>query len=178
MKIRPALMEDAPEIANIHAPYVRETAVTFAYHTPTAEDFAVLIRVTQRKYPFLVAEENGRILGYTYASEYKERAAYDWTVETSIYVSQAELHRGIGRCLYEVLETYLEKQHVCSLYACITYPNPASIAFHRQMGYREAAHFHNIGFKLGAWHDIVWMEKQLCPYAMPPEPFVPFPAVR
>ncbi len=177
MKIRPALMEDAPEIARLHAPYVTDTPITFAYRVPTAEDFAVLIRITKRKYPFLVAEENGRILGYTYVSAYKECAAYDWSVETSIYVSQDELHRGIGRCLYEVLETYLQKQHICNLYACITYPNPDSVAFHQKMGYREVAHFHHAGFKLGQWHDIIWMEKQLCPYAAPPEPFIPFPAV-
>lgn len=175
MEIRPALIEDVPKLTEIYAPYVRETAVTFDYQVPSAEAFAALIQSTLRKYPFLVAKEDEKILGYAYVSDYKKKKAYDWSVETTIYVRQDAQRSGIGSRLYEAMENYLLKQHICNLYACITYPNPASIAFHERFGYKIAAHFSNSGYKLGKWYDIVWMEKHLDPHPVPPEPFIPFP---
>ena len=175
MNIRTATPEDAPALLDIYAPYVRDTAITFEYQVPTSEEFADRIRNTLKKYPYLIAEENGELLGYAYASAFKLRAAYNWSVETSVYVRQGEHRKGAGSALYEALEECLRRQHVCNLCACITYPNPASIAFHEQLGYRVTAHFHSSGFKLGEWHDIVWMEKRLCPHEIPPEPFLPFP---
>ena len=175
MYIRTATPEDAPALLGIYAPYVRDTAITFEYQVPTSEEFADRIRNTLKKYPYLIAEENDELLGYTYASSFKVKAAYDWSVETSIYVRQGEHRRGVGSALYESLEACLRKQHICNLCACITYPNPASIAFHERLGYRTTAHFHSSGFKLGEWHDIVWMEKELCPHEIPPKPFLPFP---
>lgn len=174
MDIRIASPGDGPALVEIYAPYVRDTAITFEYHVPSAEEFADRIRHTLEKYPYLVAEENGLILGYAYASAFKMRAAYDWSVETSLYVRQDSRRQGIGSTLYKALEEQLLRQHICNLCACITYPNPASIAFHERLGYRLAAHFHRSGYKLGAWHDIVWMERELCPHSVPPLPFVPF----
>lgn len=175
MKIRFATPQDAARLVEIYRPYVEHTAITFEYTVPSAEEFAERIRHTLEKYPYLVAaeEETGNILGYAYASAFKGRAAYDWSVETSIYVEEGQDHRGIGRLLYQQLEYWLEKQHICNVCACITYPNPASIAFHEGFGYKTVAHFHSSGFKLGEWQDMVWMEKELCPHTVPPADFIP-----
>ena len=82
---------------------------------------------------------------------------------------------GVGSLLYEKLEEYLTAQHICNVCACITYPNPPSIAFHEKHGYKTVAHFHASGYKQDAWHDMIWMEKTLCPHTIPPRPFIPFP---
>lgn len=174
MKIRSAHPADAPALLDIYAPYVEHTRVTFEYDVPTPDDFADRIRRTLTGYPYLVAEENGILVGYAYASPFKERAAYGWSAETTIYVSEKRQRAGIGRALYTALEAWLAKQNVCNLYACIAFPNPSSIAFHESFGYRRAAHFTSSGYKQGMWVDIVWMEKELCPHEIPPKPFIPF----
>lgn len=174
MNIRTAVPEDAPSLIKIYAPYVLDTSITFEYEVPSREEFAGRIRSTLEKYPYLVAEDDGDIRGYAYASPFKSRAAYDWSVETSIYIHPDARHRGVGTALYSRLEELLHRQRVCNLCACITYPNPVSISFHERFGYKVAAHFNAAGFKLGSWHDIVWMEKELCPHDLPPLPFVPF----
>lgn len=175
MNIRTATPADAPLLLHIYAPYVENTTVTFEYEVPSVEDFADRIRRTLEKYPYLVAEEDDIILGYAYASTFKTRAAYAWSVETSIYIREDLGHRGIGTALYQALEKVLAIQNICNLCACITYPNPASISFHESFGYRIVAHFHASGFKQDAWSDMIWMEKRLCPHTVPPEPFIPFP---
>ncbi len=177
MDIRIVTPEDAPALVEIYAPYVENTAITFEYLVPTVEEFAERIRNTLKRYPYLAAEENGQLLGYTYASAFKGRAAYDWSVETSLYVRRDKRQMGLGTALYNALEAILQKQNVCNLCACITYPNPASIAFHQHIGYQMTAHFHRSGYKLGAWHDMVWMERELCPHLVPPPAFVPFPCL-
>lgn len=177
MTIRQVTPDDAEAIAAIYAPYVKNTAITFEYEVPDAEEFRTRIRHTLQKYPYLVAEENGKILGYCYASSFKVRAAYGWSVETSIYIDETCHRQGIGRALYLALEELLRLQNVCNLCACITYPNPASIALHESLGYRTIAHFHNSGYKLDSWHDIIWMEKTLTPHQIPPLPFIPYPQV-
>ena len=174
MNIRIATPEDAPALIEIYAPYVINTAVSFENEVPTVEEFADRVRRTLEQYPYLVAEKDNKILGYTCASAFKSRAAYDWSVETSIYVHQDKRQQGAGSALYKALEAQLSRQHVCNLCACIAYPNPASIAFHERCGYKLVAHFHRSGYKLGAWQDMVWMEKELCPHTVPPLPFIPF----
>ena len=174
MHIRPASPADAPRLLQVYAPYVEHTSVTFEYVVPSPEDFAGRIRRTLEKYPYLAAEEGNVILGYAYASPFKERAAYNWSVETSIYIRKDQRHRGIGTALYRALENGLARQNVCNLCACIAYPNPASISFHERFGYKTVAHFHASGFKQGMWSDMIWMEKELCPHSVPPEPFIPF----
>ena len=178
MRIRIAVPEDAASLTKIYAPYVTDTPITFEYEVPRPEEFAKRIQETLKKYPYLVAEEEGIIQGYAYASPFKARAAYAWSVETSIYLSHNAKRQGIGTALYQGLEDLLGRQHVYNLCACITYPNPVSIAFHEKFGYRTVAHFHSAGFKQDAWHDIVWMEKELCPHSMPPLPFLPFPKLK
>ncbi len=174
MNIRIATLQDAPALLEIYAPYVEQTAITFEYTIPDIEEFRGRIEKTLQKYPYLVAEDKGEIIGYAYASAFKSRAAYNWSAETSIYVKMGQGHCGVGSALYQALETLLARQHVCNLCACIAYPNPPSIAFHEAFGYKTVAHFHASGYKHGAWHDMVWMEKELCPHSIPPLPFIPF----
>ncbi len=172
--IRLATAADAAALVEIYAPFVTDTAVTFEYEVPSKEEFGRRISETLRLFPYLVLEKNGAILGYAYASRFKGRAAYDWAVETTVYVRQGSEGNGYGRALYARLEELLARQNVTNLNACITFPNPSSIAFHESMGYRTAAHFTMCGYKLGQWWDMIWMEKFIAEHSVPPEPFVPF----
>ena len=176
-KIRIARETDAAALAAIYAPYVTETAISFEFDPPAAEEFARRIRTTLQRYPYLVAEENGIPVGYTYAGPFHARPAYDWSVETSIYIRKDCKGNGLGKALYHALEAVLRLQHITNLNACIVYPYPESIAFHERMGYTLTAHMHQCGYKLGRWHDIVWMEKMLGAHEVPPEPFIPFGAL-
>ena len=157
--IRPAVPEDAPALLAIYAPYVRETAVTFEYEVPTPE-----------------------VLGYACAGPFKERAAYDWSVETTIYLRQDQRGRGLGRALYQALERCLAAQHIQNLNACIADPaqagdpylTGASAAFHARMGYQLVGRFHKCGYKFGRWYDMVWMEKILGAHPERPPEVIPF----
>lgn len=159
--IRSACAADAAPLAEIYAPYVAETTVSFEYEAPTAAEFKRRIAQTLEKYPYLVAEAAGKPIGYTYAGAFKPRAAYAWAVEASVYVRQGFEGNGVGRALYTALEHALRARHILNMNACITYPNTQSIAFHEAMGFQTVAHFHACGYKFGAWHDMIWMEKHL-----------------
>lgn len=161
MHIRPATIQDAPAIQRIYAPYVHQTTITFDLEVPTITYFEQLIENVQTHLPFLVVELQNEIIGYTYAHPYKPRAAYNQTVETSIYIDQTKRQNGIGHALYQALEEALKARGIVNLLACITFPNPASIAFHHKLGYQQVAHFHQVGYKFEQWHDIIWMQKQL-----------------
>ena len=159
--IRPAKKEDVSAMLSIYAPYVRETAVTFEYEVPSENEFIRRLDTVMTFYPWLVCEENGKVTGYAYASCFHERKAYQWDVEMSIYMEREARHRGNGRKLYETLFSILKAQGIYILYAHITYPNDASIAFHEAMGFERTAHFSRTGYKLGRWRDTVFMEKRL-----------------
>ena len=161
MNIRLAKKSDAAALLAIYAPYVENTAITFEYEVPTIEDFANRIEKTLGKYPYLVAEEGGLILGYAYASTYYARAAYDWAVELSVYVSQDTRGKGVGSKLYDELEGLLDQMGYMHFLACISLPNEDSLAFHAKRGYQQVAHFPKIGYKFERWHDIVWLQKSL-----------------
>lgn len=161
MNIREAKPADVSALLAIYAPYVTETTITFETKVPTLADFQERIRTTQEKFPYLVAEVDSKVLGYAYAHPYYGRAAYTWTVELSIYVAQEARQQGLGQALYDALEKELEQQGVINLLACISLPNDASISFHEKRGYEQVAHFQKVGFKLGKWHDIVWLQKKL-----------------
>lgn len=171
--IRAAGLQDAEEILNIYIPYVMDTAITFEYEPPKLEEFKARMSYTMERYPYLVAVLDGRIAGYCYVSQFKDRDAYDWSVETTVYVDREMKGRGIGRRLYEKLEKVLKAQNVLNLNACIAYPHPESIAFHEKLGYRTVAHFHKCGYKLGVWYDMVWMEKMLDGHTENPLPVIP-----
>lgn len=168
MKIRNASPADAAALVAIYAPYVEHTAVSFEYEVPSAEAFAARIARTIERYPYLVAEIDGRPVGYAYAGPFKERAAYDRSVETSIYVSASAQGHGVGRALYEELEKQLREQGILNLYACIAWTDEPDAAlthqspdFHAHMGYVRCGLFRKCGQKFGRWYDMIWMEKML-----------------
>ncbi len=174
--IRSAVLEDAEDILRIYTPYVEDTDITFEFQVPTIEEFRERMVHTLEKYPYFVAlDEMGQILGYTYASPFKGRPAYNWSVETSIYVDRNYKGRGIGSKLYEALEHALKLQHIVNACACICASYDESILFHHKCGYRLVATFHKSGYKSGRWHDMVWMEKFLGEHQIPPKDFVPYP---
>ena len=177
MHIRPAQVTDAKELLAIYAPYVEKTAITFEYDVPSLSEFAERIANTLKKYPYLVAEEDGQILGYAYASPFKARAAYQWAVETTIYLSADARGRGIGKQLYSALEDALRQMNILNACACIAYTEKedetltnASMRFHGKMGYQLVAHFHQCGYKFGRWYDMIWMEKMLGEHLDQPAP--------
>ena len=159
--IRSASKEDLSQILAIYAPYVENTTASFEYEVPTLEAFTRRFEAITAQFPWLVWEEDGRILGYAYGSAPFERAAYRWCAEPSIYLAPEAQGRGIGRKLYGVLESVLQKQGYRLLYAIITSENEGSFAFHERLGYRRLAAFPGCGFKHGKRLGITWMEKTL-----------------
>ena len=177
IKIRPATEADAAEILNIYAPYITDTAITFEYDVPTLEEFTGRIRHTLEKYPYLVAVRDSEIIGYAYAGAFYGRAAYDWSAETTIYVKKGCSHSGVGKLLYQALETALKAQNIINLYACIGYPEEDdeyltknSAQFHAHLGYRMVGEFYHCGYKFDRWYNMVWMEKLLDPEVKHPKP--------
>ena len=174
--LRKATPADGNTLAAIYKHYVENTAITFEYVAPTGDEFAERIAHKTEKYPFIIAEEDGRPIGYAYASEYRERAAYSWDVETSVYVDVEHQGRGIGRRLYAALEDILRLQNVVNMYACITYPNTYSVAMQEHMGFEYIGRFHFAGFKFDKWRDVSWFEKHInCPSE--PQPVIPYPCL-
>lgn len=185
VKLRVATLSDAAELLKIYAPYVTDTAITFEYDVPTLEDFKGRIAHTLEKYPYFVAELNGEIVGYAYASAFHPRAAYGWAAETSIYVRRDMKRMGLGRTLYDALETALKAQGVLNLNACIACPDVDdeyltrnSISFHAHLGYSMVGEFHNCGYKFGRWYNMVWMEKMLGEHVDDQPPVKSFSEVR
>jgi L-amino acid N-acyltransferase YncA len=183
--IRAAREDDAGALLAIYAPYVTGTAITFEYEVPSLDEFRARIRGTIERYPYLVAENSGKIVGYAYAGAFHARAAYDWAVETSIYVDKNHQGHGLGRSLYRALEDALCRQHIINLNACIAYTEgedihltDASVKFHERLGYRMAGRFTKCGYKFGKWYDIVWMEKHLGAHPENPHPVIPFAEIR
>lgn len=182
MRIRTASPDDASALLAIYAPYVTDTAITFEYDVPTLEDFRQRIETTLQTYPYLVAEQDGQLLGYAYTGPMGHRAAYAWSAETSIYLRQDCRRMGLGSRLYAALEEQSRAQNIQTLYACIAAPasdhdphlTRASIDFHTRLGYQTAAVFHRCGYKFDTWYDVVWMEKPLRQYTTPAAPFIPY----
>ena len=177
VKIQVASVEDAEELLAIYAPYVEKTAITFEYEVPSVEEFKGRIAHVLQRFPYLKAVEDGKILGYAYVSPFKERAAYGWSVETSIYVDENVKHKGVGRKLHEVLEAVLKEQGILNMEACIGYPevedeylDKNSVNFHAHMGYRMIGEFKKCGYKFDRWYNMVWMEKLLDPEVKHPKP--------
>lgn len=226
VRIRPVTVDDAEQLLEIYRPYVERTAITFEYEVPEVIEFRERIRKTLERYPYLAAvtdsvpedghdaidisrpdcighDKGERILGYAYTGAFKERAAYDWAAETSIYVRWGCGKKGIGKMLYQALEEVSRRQHVINLNACIGVPLQAaegsmpkpgqekgegaflpsgdryltsnSAEFHEHMGFRLVGRFHRCGYKFGRWYDMVWMEKFLGPHPERPDAFIPYP---
>src|SRR4029079_12539777 len=138
---------------------------------PSVEEIAARLAKILPSYPWLVFEEEHCVRGYAYAGQHRDRAAYRWGVDVAIYLDREFHRRGIGRALYSALFRMLLVQGYFTAYAGITMPNAASFGLHRAMGFEPVGVYHNVGYKFGAWHDVVWLEKSLQPpVAMPAEP--------
>ena len=159
--IRLAVPSDGARIAEIYRPYVLNTAITFEYDPPSSDEMASRIASTLPAFPYLVWEENGVILGYAYAHPLYARAAYQWNAELSVYVEMEHRGKGIGGKLYRCMMEILKLQNIQSVYACITSPNPASVAFHHALGFSDLAVYPHCGFKQGKWYGVNWLVKHL-----------------
>ncbi len=162
--IRLATGDDAEDILEIYEPIVRETAISFEGEVPSLSEIRRRIEATLSDgYPWLVAVEEGRIVGYAYAGRFRARAAYDWCVEVSVYVRPSRHRRGVGRTLYTTLLRLLERQGFRGAYAMATAPNPGSEGLHRALGFELVGRFPRVGYKHGAWHDVICWYRSLGP---------------
>jgi len=166
---------DAGACAAIYAPHVAGAATSFDEVAPDPEQFRELLQTTMRRYPWIVLERAGQVIGYAYASTHRSRPAYRWTVEVGIYIDRGHQRAGAGRRLYEALFALLRRQGLRVALAGITVPNDASIALHRAMGFEEVGIFREVGWKAGAWRDVAWWQLDLAPDCdgPPPEPLGP-----
>ena len=166
--IRVAATDDAVAILKIYAPYIENTSYTFETEVPSIESFQERISNYLLAYPWLVCEINGAIAGYAYGSKHRERIAYQWSVEASVYVHDDFQRMGVGQALYTALIEILKLQQFRNVYAVINLPNDKSVAFHEKMGFEYFATYRNVGYKLGKWKDVGWWERQLNEYAAEP----------
>ena len=172
--VRAATPQDAEQLLEIYTPFVISedcsvSNVSFELTAPSLAEFRQRIVDISSKYPYLVGEVNGQILGYVYCHPYRERLAYQWAVEVTIYLAPAGQGKGLGRLLYETMEKLLCLQGVTMAYSCITVGNDHSIKMHEALGYRLIGTFTNSGYKNGQWLDTVWLEKQLQPCPKQPD---------
>ena len=180
--IRTARPEDASALLDIYAPYVVNTAISFEYEVPSIEEFQARIKNILQKYPWLVAEKDGELLGYACTHAFVGRAAYDHSAETTIYLKENRTKMGVGKRLYLALEAISNVQNIYSLNACIGYPETEdehltmnSIQFHTHMGYRFVGKFYKCGYKFGTWYHMAWMEKILKEPPKNPPAVIPLP---
>ena len=171
-RIRFAAAADAPALLGIYGQYM-DTPITFECALPSEEAFRGRVAEYGAACPYLVWEEDGRILGYAYAHRLGERAAYQWSAELSIYLDRDSTGRGLGRRLYGALMELLRLQGVRTAYGCVTLPNAGSEGLHAAMGFRRTGTWHSAGFKCGAWRDVGWFEKAIAPYDPSPAPVRP-----
>ena len=168
VNIRNASIADVRRILAIYDFYVKNTAITFEYDTPSLDEFKERMKKTMLRYPYLVIEEDGVIQGYAYAGAFVGRAAYDWSCELTVYLDHTRQKCGMGRKIYEALEDALRKMGVLNLYACIGYPEEDdeyltknSADFHAHLGFTKVGEFHKCGYKFGRWYHMIWMEKTI-----------------
>jgi len=168
--IRLATEHDAEQIQAIYSPIVSNTAISFETDPPSVDEMRERIRNTLARFPWLVCEDQSRILGYAYARRHKERAAYQWSVDVSVYVHADARRRGVGRALYNSLFKILTLQGFYTVYAGIALPNPASVGLHESLGFLPIGVYKSVGYKLGAWHDVGRWYLSLRPTTTAPEP--------
>lgn len=159
--IRQAQDSDAPELLAIYRPFVERTAVSFETSVPTRQDFAARIEKSIAGWEWLVAEFEGRCIGYAYGSAHRERPAYRWSVEVSAYVHAGYTRQGIAKALYAKLLPQLAAKGFCNAYAGVTLPNESSVALHLSSGFELVGTFKSVGRKFAAWHDVTWFQKTL-----------------
>jgi len=175
--MRVARPEDADAILTIYAPIVRETAISFEVEPPTRAAMQERIATTLRHLPWLVGARQGEVLGYVYASPHRARAAYQWSVEVSVYIHAQARRTGLGRALYHALFQLLRLQGFHQCFAGITLPNPASVGLHEALGFQPVGVYQAVGYKLGSWHDVGWWQRSLQPRPSLPTPPTAFEAL-
>ena len=182
INVRDAAMTDAGPILEIYDHYVKNTAITFEYETPSLEEFQGRMARTMERYPYLVREKDGAVRGYAYAGPFVGRAAYDWSGEMTIYLDHRARKGGLGRLLYEALEDRLREMGLLNLYACIGYPETEdeyltrnSAEFHAHLGFQKVGRFHSCGYKFGRWYDMIWMEKIIGEHRAGQSPITGYP---
>lgn len=176
--LRVVTSADAAAIAAIYRPYVEETAITFEETPPDAEEMTRRIEKKRPTYPWFVAERDEEIIGYAYAGPLRDREAYRWTVELSVYVDRTRRGEGAGSTLYRALLRTLERQGFESAYGVVTLPNPESVGFHEALGFQRVALLPASGYKLGKWHDVAWYERSLGERTDDPSSPTPFAECR
>jgi phosphinothricin acetyltransferase len=175
-KIRDAdPVRDAGACAEIYAPYVHDSYFTFELEPPSDVEFAARISIAQEKFAWLVAEIEGSVVGYAYAGPHNTREAYRWACSTALYVADESRGEGAGKALYAALLGRMSALGYLTATAGITLPNEASISLHKRFGFREVGRYDRIGFKLGVWRDVIWMQREFVAHGTefpvpPPEP--------
>ena len=159
--IRSATVADAPRCAEIYAPFVTDSWVSFELDAPELDEMAARIAKALRSHDWLVAEGDGKLLGYAYGSEHRTRAAYRTSCDVAVYVDPDHKRLGIGRSLYEALLPRLKARNMHAAYAGIALPNEASIALHRAMGFEPVGTYREVGWKMGGWRDVAWFQRLL-----------------
>lgn len=172
MTIRMATLQDCPAVRAIYGQYI-DTPITFECVLPPQEAFAERMAGILTDYPYLVCEEQNRVVGYAYAHRQMERAAYQWNAELSVYIDRGCTSKGLGTALYGALEELLRRQGVHTLYGGVTVPNEKSRRLHLGRGFVSLGIYHRTGYKNGAWHDVEWFEKAILPYGADPAPVRP-----
>jgi L-amino acid N-acyltransferase YncA len=167
-RIRLADESDARAIAEIYRPSVEAAAISFEVIAPDPEEMARRIAATTASLPWLVCEIDAAIAGYAYATQHRVRAAYRWSVDTSVYIAAAYRRRRVGAALYTSLLAILRAQGCFNAFAGITLPNPGSVGLHESVGFRPIGVYRHVGYKLGAWHDVGWWQLVLQPHASAP----------
>jgi phosphinothricin acetyltransferase len=167
-KIRLATEEDCASILDIYAPFITDTVITFECEVPALEEFTKRMANIQKKYPWLVCEYNGSIVGYAYASKYSERQAYDWSADFSIYIDPKHHGKKIGKALYYGLFELLKLQGYYNAFAGVTMPNIKSESLHEALGFKPIGIYKNVGYKLGEWHDVKWYGVEIAEHVPSP----------
>ena len=172
--IRIATENDAEGILSIYQPYIENTSFTFETETPSLDAFKERINTYLISFPWLVCEINGIIAGYTYGGKHRERTAYQWCVESSIYIHDDFQKHGIGKALYSALIEILSKQGFRNVYAVINLPNDRSVQFHENCGFEYFATYEKVGYKLGKWKNVGWWKLSVNEYGDEPAPPIKF----
>jgi len=171
--LRLACEADAESILALYAPYIKNTAVTFECEVPSLDEFRDRIKLISYDYPYVVCESDGKIIGYAYAHRQKERAAYQWNAELSVYVDPAGWGCGTGKILYGALIEILKLQKVRNVYGVVTFPNKNSEKLHEHFGFKMMGIYCKTGYKCGRWHDVACFEKNIALDYLEPQPFIP-----
>jgi len=170
IELRLATPADADAIAAIYAPVIRDTVTSFETAVVPPDEMRERIDTTLARYPWLVAETGGAVLGYAYATQHRARAAYAWSVDVSVYLADRARRRGVGRALYVALLDLLTAQGYANAFAGIALPNDASVGLHEALGFTLVGVYRSVGWKLGAWHDVGWWQRGLLAVAAPAAP--------